>query len=106
MQEHGAQVITTTPTVPYIFEYSDGRYVCLFLEETSHQVFGVEYKRRGIINAYIVVISRFSIVSVQCSASRIPVQNTQFSSLICNLFSAYVLLNTRFFVPSLVHQSV
>lgn len=23
-QEHGAQVITTTPTVPYIFEYSDG----------------------------------------------------------------------------------
>jgi translation elongation factor EF-4 len=23
-QEHGAQVITTTPTVPYIFEYADG----------------------------------------------------------------------------------
>jgi hypothetical protein len=25
VQEHGAQVITTTPTVPYIFEYADGR---------------------------------------------------------------------------------
>ena len=25
VQEYGAQVITTTPTVPYIFEYSDGR---------------------------------------------------------------------------------
>nr|ATG71176.1 small GTP-binding protein [Callitropsis nootkatensis] len=26
-QEHGARVITTTPTVPYIFEYSDGSKV-------------------------------------------------------------------------------
>jgi hypothetical protein len=26
VQEHGAQVITTTPTVPYIFEYADGRW--------------------------------------------------------------------------------
>lgn len=28
-QEYGAQVISTTPTVPYVFEYSDGRYKAL-----------------------------------------------------------------------------
>lgn len=26
-QEYGAHVISTIPTVPYIFEYSDGRYL-------------------------------------------------------------------------------
>lgn len=26
LQEYGACVISTIPTVPYIFEYSDGRY--------------------------------------------------------------------------------
>eukprot|EP00897_Mesotaenium_endlicherianum_P001978 jgi/Mesen1/1808/ME000140S00761 len=30
MQEHGAQVISTTPTVPYTFEYSDGSKVQVY----------------------------------------------------------------------------
>jgi hypothetical protein len=50
VQEHGAQVITTTPTVPYIFEYSDGRcvYVSAIGTVWVQYVVGVEYEKQGI----------------------------------------------------------
>jgi hypothetical protein len=43
-------VITTTPTVPYIFEYSDGRcvYVSAIGTVWVQYVVGVEYEKQGI----------------------------------------------------------